>query len=385
MKPAALLPESSSPARILVGGDLCPVNRFEPMFVRGEAEAILGPAAPWARGADLFLANLECPLIRSRTPIAKTGPVLGADAGAAKGLKALGLHALGLANNHIMDHGPSGLASTLEACAQAGIATFGAGSCLEEAGRPFSATVKGVRVGALAMAEREWSIAGPHRPGACPLDPIDFVGRLRDLRARVDFLAVLVHGGSEGFPFPSPRLRRVCRFLVDEGADLVTCQHSHCAGSFEAYRERLILYGQGNFIFDYPSHPHKEGLLIALDLHPGREPAFTLVPFAQGAASAGLVDLEPGPRAAFLAALEERSASLDREGFLEAQWEDYCRRRTLVLMDDVLGHGRILRRLNAHGALLRMRGEPYFRNLLSIIQNESALETLDTLLRSHLP
>lgn len=35
------------------------------------------------------------------------------------------------------------------------------------------------------------------------------------------------------------------------GANLVVCQHSHCIGCEEKYNDGTIVYGQGNFIFDY--------------------------------------------------------------------------------------------------------------------------------------
>jgi poly-gamma-glutamate synthesis protein (capsule biosynthesis protein) len=370
--------------RLLIGGDLCPLNGFEPLFLQGEAAAILGPLEARARQADLFVANLECPLIEAPSPILKTGPVLGAPAACARGLQAMGLHAVGLANNHSLDHGAAGLASTLRACAGAGVATFGAGETLAEAQRPLILDVKGLRVGLLAMAEREWSLATPTSPGANPLDVMQFVRQMRSLRRQVDLVVVLVHGGAEGYQLPSPALRDTCRFLVEEGAHLVTCQHSHCVGTYEVYRNQLIVYGQGNFIFDYAAHGQRgqEGLLIALEVQSSGATAFELIPFTQSPAGAGLVAMPPAAEAAFREALEARSRAMAQEGHVEASWEAYCQTRVLSLMDEVLGHGRLLRRLNRDGALLRWRGKAYHRNLLSIFQNQSMVETMNTLLKN---
>jgi len=43
--------------------------------------------------------------------------------------------------------------------------------------------------------------------------------------------------------------KKLCKFFIDSGVDAIVCQHSHCAGSFEHYKNRPIIYGQGNFIF----------------------------------------------------------------------------------------------------------------------------------------
>lgn len=375
-----------SSVNILIGGDVCPVNRYEALFLEGDQHQILGPLSSAAQRADLFVANLECPLIREQSPISKTGPVLGAPASCAHGLKVMGLQAVGLANNHALDHGATGLNSILEACTQNGIATFGAGACLEEARSILVQEVRGLRVGLLAMAEREWSIATWSEPGANPLDLIDFVRQMRDVRKSLDFLVVLLHAGCEGYELPSPGLRKVCRFLVEEGANVVACQHSHCVGSYETYQEQLIVYGQGNFIFDYDSHgaQGKEGMLLSLTIERKGSMSFEFLPFTQGGSGVGLRCMVPEEETRFREALEARSRSLREDGQVEACWEAYCQSRALPLLDEVLGHGRLLRRLNRNGAILNLRGKSYFRKLLSIVQNESGVEALNTLLRSRL-
>jgi len=91
---------------ILIGGDTCPIGRNEPLFRKNDAVGLLGDLAPEFETADLSIVNLECPLIRNETPVAKCGPNLGAPVDCANGLKAMGVDVVGLANNHIMDHGP---------------------------------------------------------------------------------------------------------------------------------------------------------------------------------------------------------------------------------------------------------------------------------------
>jgi len=375
-----------SSVNILIGGDVCPIRQYERLFIQGSQEQILGPFAERARRADLFLANLECPLIHQPTPIVKTGPIMGGSASCALGLKAMGLHAMGIANNHIMDHGLPGLQATLEACSTNGITLFGAGASLELARKVHIRDVKGVRVGMVAMAEREWSMTSSSSAGANPLDVIEFVRQMKVLRKQVDFLVVLLHAGCLGYQFPSPSLRKVCQFLVEEGANVVTCQHSHCVGSYEKYLDQLIVYGQGSMIFDYETNSNieKKGILISMDIQENGKTTFELVPFTQGEPIAGLASMAPEEEVRFIEALEFRSKSLAEEGHMEACWEAYCQTRKLNLLNEVLGHGRILRRLNRNGAIIRMHGRPYLRNLLSVVQNESAVETLNTLLRSML-
>src|ERR1043166_6056177 len=118
---------------IIIGGDLCPANRNAEYFCKGGAHGLFSDLLDELTAADLSVANLECPLIEQPNPIPKTGPVLEGPASAIQGLLQSHFQCLGLANNHILDHGAPGLESTLRACAAAGIQTFGAGRNLREA------------------------------------------------------------------------------------------------------------------------------------------------------------------------------------------------------------------------------------------------------------
>ena len=112
---------------ILIAADICPIEDNLPYFEAGDANSLLNDLRDEFRSADLAVANLECPLIENPTPICKTGPTFGESGDCIKGIKAMGLDILGLANNHILDHGAEGLQNTLRVCRAAGIDTVGAG------------------------------------------------------------------------------------------------------------------------------------------------------------------------------------------------------------------------------------------------------------------
>ena len=57
----------------------------------------------------------------------------------------MGLDAVNLANNHILDHGKEGLISTIESCKKHNIDFFGAAKNLEEAQKPLIRIIGGKR------------------------------------------------------------------------------------------------------------------------------------------------------------------------------------------------------------------------------------------------
>ena len=231
-------------------GDLVPTRSNAPFFERGEVSGALDERLIFLlMTADARVINLEAPLFDGSAPIKKAGPALSAPTGCTKGLGQLS-PILALANNHILDHGPEGLNSTLGALNAAGIPAFGAGSSLSLASKPYIYIKDGLRIGLIACCEREFSVAGENSPGANPFDPLETPDQVQRLKASCDHVVVLYHGGIECYRYPSPGLRKALRKLVEKGADLVVCQHTHAVGCFEEYEGGTIVYGQGNLLFD---------------------------------------------------------------------------------------------------------------------------------------
>ena len=142
-----------------------------------------------------------------------------------------------LANNHSFDHGAEGLRETIDTIQGAGLDVVGAGLDIEEAQTPLVTIINGQRIVIYSMAEHEYSIADSKTPGANPLDLINFVNAVRQYKQNGIFM-VLIHGGSEHYPYPSPEMARRCRFMVDMGADAVICCHAHCPLPREIYNDR---------------------------------------------------------------------------------------------------------------------------------------------------
>lgn len=371
-------------AEIVIGGDLCPINRNLPLFLAGDAQGIFNDLLPEFHAADLSIVNLECPLIAKPSPIRKSGPVLGADRAAVIGLSRAGIRVASLANNHILDHGAAGVLSTLDACAAAGVATVGAGRDLRQAGEMLLRDAAGVRVGILSYAEREFSIAGRDRAGANPLELASFFRSIRAHQGAFDYLIVLLHGGLEHYPFPSPRLQDTCRLLVEEGAHAVICQHSHCPGCYEAYRGGHIVYGQGNLIFDrYPDRGEQFylGYLVKLSLTPGRDARLALIPYRQSDARAGARKMAPPQAASFLGEVEKRSLQLADAALVLQNWRSICLKKKNSVFSVLRGHSRVLRYLNRLAPFVdKLYGEQNLLTLHNLVRCESHREVLETLL-----
>lgn len=252
--------------KIIIGADIVPTQSNNELFASGDAKAIVGDVLfAELQTASFRIFNLETPLADIEAPILKMGPNLVAPERTIKGIRAIGVDFVTLANNHIMDQGEKGLYSTIKALNEYGVLYGGAGNSIKETESAVSVTIDGKKIGIYLCCEHEFSIAQDNKAGAAPFDPLYSLDEIKDLKSQCDYLICLYHGGKEFYRYPSPELQRVCRRITEKGADLVICQHSHCIGTYEQYNGSTIVYGQGNFLFDRGENEYKNtGMLVEI-------------------------------------------------------------------------------------------------------------------------
>jgi poly-gamma-glutamate capsule biosynthesis protein CapA/YwtB (metallophosphatase superfamily) len=328
----------------LIGGDLAPTKSNYLFFADGNIEALLeAKLIDLLQSVDYRIFNLEVPLTDNLIPIIKDGPTLSAPASAINGIKSLDPSVLALANNHILDQDEQGLFRTIELLDKHGIKYVGAGNDLENASKPLVIEKDGLKVGIYACAENEFSIAETNRAGANPLDPLESLDHIMRLKAKSDFVIVLHHGGKEHYRYPSPGLQKVCRKIVEKGADLVICQHSHCIGAFENFNGSVIVYGQGNFIFDRNDNEFwKTGLLIKASF--SNKMFVEFIPVQKKGNGVGMPDTIVSNN--IIGSFHARSKQITEHGFVEAQYEKLSSEEAQYYMAVFAGFGEIVRNID---------------------------------------
>lgn len=367
---------------VIIGGDICPIRSNLASFKKGEAINIFNDLLEEFEKADLTIVNMECPLVNENTPIMKSGAVLGVESSCINGLTQAKIDLLNLANNHIMDHGAAGLKNTIEVSETNGISTVGAGENLDAARRILIYKFGTIRIGILAVAEHEFSIATENSWGANPLDLIDYTRNIRSQRANFDYLIVLLHGGNEYYPFPSPRLKEVCHFMIEMGANAIIAQHTHCPGCYEEYKNSHIVYGQGNLIFDVPNKDKSfyEGFLVKLSISEDFSSTMDTIPYSQSNSHIGARKMGRDEEQLFRESFKKRSIDMMDNNFLKNQWLQFCKKKKNNLLSKVLGHNRVLKKLNQKGLLLRyFYTKKALISLQNVISCEAHREILETI------
>ena len=168
-----------------------------------------------------------------------------------------------LANNHVLDWGYDGLAETLRTLTTAGVACAGAGRNAAKAASPVLLDIAGKgRVLVFSFGSTtsgipsQWA-ATKDRPGINLLKDLSedtaraVASHMRGFRRSRDVTIASIHWGENwGYDIPD---EQICfaHLLIEGGVDIVYAHSSHHVKTIETYRNRLILYGCGDFLNDY--------------------------------------------------------------------------------------------------------------------------------------
>lgn len=227
--------------------------------------------------SDLTLANLETPLVRELPEEAPYGTRLrfAAPPEAVDVLIRAGIDAVTLANNHSFDMKHLGLEQTPRILREKGVPFIGQTRKEPPLFRVEPLEAAGWTIGFLAATgERN----GPQRENAPEL-PYVHINKMtevlapvvREARGRHDLLIVVLHWGLEYKDKPTTRQIRAARSLIDAGADAVICHHPHVLQAIERYKDGLIAYSLGNFLFDNTTHPQRLTGILRLTYQPGKK------------------------------------------------------------------------------------------------------------------
>ncbi|MBR4793310.1 MAG: CapA family protein [Bacteroidaceae bacterium] len=240
---------------IIIAGDFSPQLRVADLFEKGKYSTVFPGMQKETEAADYSIVNFECPIVKvGALPITKQGPNLKCSAAGAIAVKYAGFNCVTLANNHFRDYGEDGIKESLKVFREQGLDVVGGGMNLSEASQILYKDIDSKRLAIINCCEHEFSIATETSAGSNPLNPIQQYYSIQEAKRNADKVLVIVHGGHEHFPLPSPRMVETYRFFVDAGADAVVNHHQHCYSGYEIYKGCPIFYGLGNFCFDHPDH-----------------------------------------------------------------------------------------------------------------------------------
>lgn len=164
---------------------------------------------------------------------------------------------LGVANNHVMQHGEVAYGNTVKALQEKGKKIFGSKTMKTTDfvvdGKQFSITGFSQRIDQFSNNPCYW-----HNP--------DYADVLEEYNSipKDSYKIVYVHWGNEFINRPSQSQVFFAHMLIDMGFDLVIGMHPHVLQGFEIYKSKHIFYSLGNFSFDMPWERTQYGAIVNL-------------------------------------------------------------------------------------------------------------------------
>jgi hypothetical protein len=263
---------------LLFAGDAMLARRFfepppgDPRLVRPEhvledGKRLLAPIKPYIELADFASVNMETQLSSAKLSdrLPKSVTFYSPDE-FAELLEWAGFDYVALGNNHTWDYQAQGLASTLAALDDTALGYSGAGFDEVSARAPYLADIGGEPYAFLSYVGWAGTFS-PHQAaegskGGAALGGSEVFAE--DLAATPPAAAAVLqyHSGLEYSDRPAMSERTRLRLAIDDGADIAIGHHAHILQGLEIYKNRLIAYSMGNFLFDQTYYTTQLGMLL---------------------------------------------------------------------------------------------------------------------------
>lgn len=317
---------------IIIAGDCCLRGRTAKLDST-QLTSSFEDIRPIIKSADAALANMETAVISSDLkPIRKAGPALKTDARILDMIREIGFTGVTLANNHFADYGQQGVEESLRMLDEHKLWHVGAGMNAEAAAEIGYLQAGEKKIVVINACEHEFSIATDAKAGCNALDPLKIAMQISKAKKAADYVLVIIHGGHEHYNLPSQRMQEMYRAFVDFGADAVVNHHQHCYSGYELYNGKPIVYGLGNFFFDWPGQnaDWNEGYMVQLEF--GKEIGLQLIPYVQNAKEVGVRLMNDEEKKVFDERIEELNAIISNP----KQLQDYMREWAKTKKDEYL-------------------------------------------------
>ena len=252
-----------------------------------------GPISAVLRSADFAAVNLETAVTSRGAPQPKTyhfrtSPV------AFTALRDAGIDLVTMANNHVLDYGPAGLADTLAAARTARFRYVGIGMNAAAAWAPYLTTIHGVKIAVIGVSQvaelaSSW-VATASRPGeANAIDLGRTLAAVRTARRLASVVIVFMHWGTEGQACPDPAQLALAPRLAAAGASIIIGAHAHILQGSGWLGHTFVAYGLGNFLWWEHSYSTATGVL-ELTLRPHAPLTARFIPAVVSGAGQPIVD-----------------------------------------------------------------------------------------------
>ena len=224
---------------------------------------------------DITVGNLETTFAGSKVgysgyPTFNTPEIL------AKNLKQVGFDVVSTANNHCLDKGYNGVASTIKYLDQADLSHTGTFTSKEEQDNILIKNVKGVSIAFLSFTYGTNGIPVPKGKDYCVnlIDKEHILNQINLAKEKnPDIICVAMHWGIEYQTKQNATQKDLADFLFDNGADIILGNHPHVPQPMEkrtikladgTKKDGFVIYSLGNFMSNQNKQYTQDSAIVNL-------------------------------------------------------------------------------------------------------------------------
>jgi len=245
--------ETIEPITVLFLGDMMFDRKVELAMEKNGFFYPFEKIKDFLRNNDFVFANLEGPISKNPLKFSLSAMTFAFSDKIIEPLVQANFKVLSLANNHALNMYQKGLDGTKQLLTNAGI---------EWVGEPLDCSDRAVIKGNLVFLAFNKTFVD------CKDEKITEIVKATKDSNPEKFLTVSMHWGEEYKTQSSQAQKALAHKIIDFGADLIVGSHPHVVQESEKYKDKMIFYSLGNFVFDqYFSQDTQEGLAIRLELY----------------------------------------------------------------------------------------------------------------------
>jgi poly-gamma-glutamate synthesis protein (capsule biosynthesis protein) len=240
----------NNPVKISFLGDISLNNNYA-RFVQ-EGISPFSKIIPFLSDSQFVTGNLEAVVRNNQSENSGKKTTLFIEEKSLELLKDLKLNLLTLANNHIYDQLFDGFNKTTNFLDNNNIKYTGANKGLLKQENYLIQNIQNKKIAFLNYVHTD---TNPYLPANCEIsvniyEKDKIIQQIKELRANVDFMVLLLHWGVDNSHYPAPWQRKDAKTFAKSGVDLIVGHHSHVLQGFEKFGNCNVFYSLGNFAFD---------------------------------------------------------------------------------------------------------------------------------------
>ena len=216
--------------------------------------------------SDIGLINLEAPIL----PDAQFNDYLtfAGNENFIKFIKNCGINIVNIANNHILEYGEQGFKHTIDILENNEMNIIG------RYNNPIFNYYKDDLKISIASFNAINDIINPQLYQDYNVDTVlEYIDKMKDS----DFKILVFHWGNEYINIPAYEQIEHAKLFIDSGVDIIIGHHPHVIQPIMEYKNGIICYSLGNFLFDMTYRSNvRTGMVIQFNLMKGIRPKYKI-------------------------------------------------------------------------------------------------------------